>query len=197
MSDAPKHSVGDSADAAPPASPRAFATTTGLVFQVVGIVYVLVAGGYWLVSGRVQTPVANPVDSLSDYISHPQNILLAATTANILVAVAGGMAMVAFGVGLQGEQRRSGTGAMIVSAFVAMVGLITIVVYIVWGPAWLRAAVTAVHVVVASVLFLLAGQSASVLKRYPPPEDQSIVDDAWLEDYERQRRARRDKSKPF
>jgi len=185
----------DAAVAVDPPCPRAFATTTGLVFQIVGIVYVMVAGGYWLISGRIQAPATYPVVSLSDYISHPQNILLAATTANILVAVAGGMAMVAFGVGLQGERRRSGTGAMIVAAVVATVGLMTIVVYIVWGPAWCRAAVTAVHVIVACVLFLLAGESALVLKQHPPPKDQNTVDDAWLAEYERQRRARRDESK--
>lgn len=167
--------------------PRAFVTATGFVYQVAGAFYVAVAGGYWLISGRLQDEAPVPIETVKQFVD-PANVLLALTTLNILVAVAAGLAMVAFGIGLQGERRRSGIGAMITTGLLAAVALTSAVLYALYGPAWVPMVIVTLHGAVGMVLFLLAGHSAGILKRFPPPENQNVVDDAWLEEYARNRR---------
>ncbi len=171
-------------------TPRAFVTATGLVFQLTGLVHIFLAGGYWLISGRVQAEAPVRIDSLREYVQ-AQNVLLSVTTVWVLAAVSGGLAMVAFGIGLQGEKRSSGLGAMISSGMLALVAMLCGISYLVWGPAIGRAIIAGLEFATATVLFLLAGHSADELRRHPPPENQSVVDDEWLEEYARNRRARR------
>lgn len=190
MSDERSHQPagGPVVDPSPP--PRAFVTATGYTYQLVGMIYLLAFGFYWVISGRVQAKASVRIDSLVDYFA-PGNVLLTVTMVMILSGVAGGLAMVTLGIGLQGERRWSGVGAMIVVGSLAVIGSIGAVLYIMHGPAWGRAVVAGGWSVMNTVLFLLAGNSASILKRNPPPKDQNFVDDAWLERYERERRESR------
>jgi Trk-type K+ transport system membrane component len=156
----------------------------------VGIVFFLGGATYWFVSGRLQSPTDVRIDHVSQYFV-ASNAMQTITMLNIVLAVAGGLGMVAFGVGLQGEKRNSGTGAMVTSGVLCVVALGSIVGYIALGPSFFGAVVVLHYAIACGVLFLLAGHSASLLKSYPPPADQNVVDDAWLEDYERDRRSRR------
>lgn len=169
--------------------PRAFATATGVVYQIVGVVYFFASAAYWLASGRLHAPAAVRVDTFAAFFA-PANLLRTVATANVLAAVAGGLAMIAFGVGLQGEQPRSGVGAMCTSGVLLLIAVASAVVCAVMG-AWLSLIVLVPLTLANGVLFMLAGHSASVLKRFPPPPDQSVVDDAWVEEYDRQRREAR------
>lgn len=168
-------------------SPRAFATTTGVVFQIVGLAFLLAGGSYWVISGRLERLAPVPIDTTAAFLD-PANIILTVTTANVLTLVTGGLALAAFGVGLQGELRRSGTYAMIAAGLLTIVELVSVILFVAFGPAWIRMVVVFLLAVVNAILFLLAGQSASILKAHPPPPDQSVVDDAWLENYARNRR---------
>jgi hypothetical protein len=172
------------------ARPRAFATATGFAFQVVGVVFLVVSTAYWFVSGRVQTPAATPINALADYFAR-EHLVLTASTGLVLSGVGGGLAMIAFGLGLQGERRRSGIGAMIVAGALTVIGLAATAMYLFFGPYWLGAFVAVIWTAVSAVMFLLAGHSADTLRRHPPPEDQNVVDDAWIEAYHRKRRESR------
>lgn len=186
MSDDRSHQPigGPANDQSPP--PRAFVTTTGYAYQLVGMIYLLAFGFYWVASGRIQATAPVRIDSVADYFA-PGNVLLTVTMVMILSGVAGGLAMVTLGIGLQGEQRWSGLGAMFVVGSLAVIGSIGAVLYIIHGPAWGRAVLAGGWSAVNTILFLLAGHSAWILKRNPPPKDQNVVDDAWLERYERER----------
>ncbi len=168
-------------------SPRAFATTTGFVCQIAGLAYFLTGAAYWFVSGRVQDPTPVRVDTVADFFNDA-NVTLTVTTINVLAAVAGGLAMVAFGIGLQGERRRSGVGAMIATGALSAIGTTSVIVYVAFAGAWIRAMFALLYTAANVVLFLLAGHSAAILKRHPPPENLNVVDDAWLEEHERTRR---------
>lgn len=168
-------------------SPRAFATTTGFVCQIVGLVYFLSASGYWFISGRVQAVSPVHVESLADYFDDA-NLALALTTMNVLVAVAGGLGLIAFGVGLQGQRRGSGTGAMITAGLLGLTGAVSAVLYVALASAWIRGGVVLLYALINVVLFLLAGHSAALLRAHPPPDDLNVVDDAWLEAHRRSRR---------
>ncbi len=170
-----------------PTSPRAFATATGMVFQVAGFVYFVGAAAYWFASGRLQSVATVPVERIGDYFDR-SNILLSVTTANVLAAVVAGLAIAAFGLGMQAEKRGAGIGAMITTGLLTLTSVISAGLYIAYGPSWLRVAAVLSIGVVSAVLFLLAGHSTAILKHHPPPPDQSIVTDAWLEEYERTRR---------
>lgn len=181
--------AGDSQAGGAP-SPRAFATATGFALQVVGVVHLLASGGFWFLSGLIQSPVATPVKRPQDYLA-AGNIVPALTTFLVLAAFAGGLAMIAFGVGLQGERPRSGVGAMLTTGMLTAVGLAAVVLGLTFGPSWAVAAAGAVVAGINAVFFLLSGQSAGVLKRFPAPPDQNVVDDAWLEEHARRRRSHR------
>ena len=172
-------------------SPRAFVTTSGFVFQTVGAAYFLAGGAYWFISGSVQERATVRIDSVMDYFAEP-NLLLTVTTALILSSVGGGLALIAFGLGMQGETPRSGIGASIAAGMLTATGLAGTVLYLALGPAWLRAVAAGLYTVVNGILFLLAGHSASILKRHPAPPDRSMVNDAWLEEHHRNRRKRGD-----
>jgi len=177
-------------DPDPSPRPRAFVTATGYVFQTVGMVYLIVFGVYWFISGRIQDRATVRIDSPADYFA-AGNVLLTVTTIVVLSGVAGGLGLVALGIGLQGERRGAGASAMMVAGALAAIGWIVVAAYVIVGPAWGGALVTAVWSAINTVLFLLAGHSAAILKRHPPPADQNVVDDAWLEQYERERRESR------
>ncbi len=170
-----------------PPNPRAFATTTGFLFQIVGAVYMLIAAVYGLASSCLQQQSGVPIDSVAAYFDEA-NVLNTITTVNVLAGLAGGLAMFTFGLGLQGERPRSGLGAMITTAALVLSALGSAILYALLARAWLHMSLVAVFAAVNTVLFLLAGHSAALLRRYPPPKDQNIVTDAWLEEHARNRK---------
>jgi hypothetical protein len=171
--------------------PRAFVTATGFALQGAGLVFLAVAAVYWLISGRVQKLADGRIDRLADYFATP-NLGLTAITGLVLAAVCGGLAMITFGLGMQGEMRRSGIGAMVVAGAMTLIGVAAAAVFLAAGPDWMGSGVAAAWTLVSGILFLLAGNSTSILRRFPPPKDQNVVDDAWIQEYHRKRRESRD-----
>lgn len=174
----------------PEFSPRAFATGTGAVCQFVGIIYIAVAAIYWFASGRLHLPIKDRIDTVAEYFK-PENIVFATTTLNVLAGVAGGLALAAFGIGLQGERRTAGIGASVTAGILILVNVTGAVCCIVYGPAWFAAIVFTLVTAVNTIVFLLAVYSTAILKKYPPPPNQSIVDDEWIEEYHQKRRKER------
>ncbi len=183
-------SAQDSIETDAPQSPRAFSSGTGAVCQFTGIIYMALAAIYWFASGRLHLPVKDRIDVITEYLK-PENIVFTMATLNVLAGFAGGFALAAFGVGLQGEQRSSGVGAMVTAILLVIANIIGAVGCVAFGPAWFAAFVFTVAAAANTILFLLAGYSSAILKQHPPPPDQSIVDDAWIEEYHRKRRERR------
>jgi hypothetical protein len=173
--------------------PRAFATATGVAFQVAGIVYLLLGLGYFVVMSAIERKGAAGIPSESAHgIFDAGRRVEALSAVLVLTCLAGGLALATFGIGLQGEQRRSGVWGMVVSGGMSLIGAALCVGFLYFGPSWFRVGAALMFALVNGVLFLLAGHSAAVLKAHPPPEDQSIVDDAWIEAYRRERRSRYD-----
>ncbi len=182
---------GHDPDQAPPdkPSPRAFATATGTVFQTVGTVFMLGSCCFWSFSDRVVPRVEGGLDRWTDLFTI-EHAPIAAIGVGALTTLLGGIAFIASGVGLTGEKRRSGTLATFVSLGMACVywtlcGVLALAVGLLAA-----AAVAAVFGAVCTVLFLLAGHSASVLKSFPPPPDQNAATDEILEEHRRQRAER-------
>ncbi len=171
-------------------SPRAFATGTGAVCQLVGIVYMIITAIYWFASGRLHLPIRDGIDNVAEYFK-PENIVLAAATLNVLVGFAGGLSLAAFGIGLQGERRTGGIGALVTAALLILANVIGVVCCVAYGPAWFAVIIFTLTAGANTIIFLLAGHSASVLKKYPPPPDQSVVTDEWIEEYHQKRREKR------
>ncbi len=164
------------------ASPRAFVTATGFVFQIVG--FVLVMGGcvLWGFAGFVEDRLDEPINTASDYF---KSEALAATVslACILTTGVAGLGLLGTGLGLQGENRSSGQWALVVTGVLAAVwwgGAVTF--WIISAPIW-KIIVAAFSAGAGSVLFLLAGNSARILKLHPPPDDLNVVTDEFLDKY--------------
>jgi hypothetical protein len=164
------------------ASPRSFVTATGYVFQIVG--FVLVMGGcvLWGFAGFVEDRLDEPINTASDYF---KSDALAATVslACILTTVVAGLGLLGTGLGLQGENRSSGQWALVVTGVLAAVwwgGAVTF--WIISAPIW-KIIVAAFSAGAGSVLFLLAGNSARILKLHPPPDDLNVVTDEFLDKY--------------
>lgn len=165
-------------------NPRAFVTATGFIFQVVGMV--LAAGGcvLWSVSGFLEAPLDEPINVLSDYAREGA---LARTVglACIATTLIAGLGLIATGLGLQGERRTSGRWALVFAAVLAVVWCAgAICLWLISAPYW-KVIVAAFFAGAGTILFLMAGNSARILKRHPPPDDQDAVSDEWLRQYSR------------
>lgn len=168
-------------------SQRCFAVVTGYLFNVIGIVLILSTCFLLLLSGWIIAPWDAPVDRWADLLT-PQRISATLAGAGLIVSFVGGAGLIATGVGLQGERPSSGWPAMMVAGVLAASHIVMVVLACVLGGAWAVAGVSALLVVVFTVLFLLAGHSAAILRQYPPPANQNIVSDEWIENYRNERR---------
>lgn len=181
----------DDLDKTPPdkPSPRAFATATGTVFQTVGTVFLLGSCCFWWFSDRLVPRVEGGIDRWTDLFTI-EHAPIAALGVGALTTLVGGLAFIAVGVGLTGEKRRSGTLATFISLVMACVywALSGVLALAVGSVA--TATVAAIFGAVCTVLFLLAGHSASVLKSFPPPPDQDAATDEILEEHRRKRAER-------
>ena len=164
------------------ASPRAFVTATGYVFQIVGLVLVLGGCVLWGFVGFVEDRLDEPINVAGDYFKRDA---LAATVslACILTTLVAGLGLIGTGLGLQGENRSSGRWALVVTGALAAVwggGALTF--WFISAPIW-KIIVAAFSAGAGSVLFLLAGNSARILKLHPPPDDLNVVSDEFLDKY--------------
>lgn len=173
-----------------PASPRAFASASGLVFQTVGAVFLLGSCGFWSLSGRIAPEARADVETWTDLLTH-EHAEVAAMGLGLLTTFLGGIALATVGLGLTGQTRRSGTLAMIVSLAMTCVyaGIAGTLVFT--ANLTPSALVSGAFALMCLMLFLLAGHSASLLRRFPPPPDQNKATKAFLEEHDRQRAERR------
>lgn len=182
-------------DGGPESPPRAFVTATGLVFQVVGLVMLLGSCCFWSFSGRVLEPVEVPTEQWTDHF-RGERLPAALLTLGVVTTFVGGIALTAAGVGLQGEIRGSGRAAMAVSVLMAVIYLAAGVMLIAKTSHRGSALVPIVFGLVTSVLFLLAGHSASVLRRFPPPADQHLATEEFLRKHKEDRLKRLEEYDP-
>lgn len=174
-------------------SPRAFAIGTGVVLQTAGILFVVGAFCCWGLSSLVEKPAKVPETRWMDYLAGDR-LPAAALTLGIVVALVGGLGMLAAGVGLQGERPSSGWIASVVTGVTAALYWVLCGVLLVKVGSVVGAIATATLGAVMSCLFALSWRSASVLRRFPPPADQSVVTEEFLEEHRRAREERRRKS---
>ena len=167
-------------------SPRAFAIGTGVAFQTIGSIYAFIAILAWAISAWILPRASGPAAQWTDFLAH-ENLPAAMITILILVSFVGGLALIAAGVGLQGERRRSGIVAMTVSGLMVPCYVVVAIILLVA----LNRIFTAIGILVlalpAGVLFMLAGYSASILRKFPPPPDLNAATPELLEEFRRKR----------
>ncbi len=175
---------GEASPAAP--TPRAFATATGAVFQVIGSIFAFGSCCILSISGLVFAPASQPAEQWFAYLSGDR-FETAMATLQIVVSLVGGLGLVAAGIGMQSERPRSGAVGMW-SSGVLMLGYgAAIAARLVHGSPIPGLIAPVVMGVVTTGLFLLAGHSRQILRRFPAPADQYVVDDEFLEEYKRRR----------
>ena len=154
----------------PPATPgqRAFATATGAVFQVAGSIFAFGSCCFLSISGLVFSPASSPAEHWFSYLSGDR-FETAMATLQIVVSLVGGLGMWSSG--------------LLVLCYGA-----AIAVRLNHGSPLPGLIAPVVMGVVTTALFLLAGHSRQILQRFPPPENQNVVDDAFLEEYRQRRR---------
>jgi hypothetical protein len=187
MPSSPHPSPGDPHDRDLP--PRAFATATGYALQIVGGLLVLSScclwsGLSWFLDPSGPSAVRRTVD-LDEGVEAP-------FVANgvMFLTLLGGLALLAGGIGLQGERRGSGAFSAVVAGLVALgyagAGLFLLRT----GAAPALGVVALLFALIATVLFLLAAHSHQVMRRHPPPADLNVVDDEFLAEHSRRRASR-------
>jgi FtsH-binding integral membrane protein len=155
-------------------NPRAFSQGTGYVLQIVGLI--LTFGGCCVCSllGWYQDETDVPINSPADYFAQP-NLSLALAALNLFASFAGGLGLLGAGIGLQGDRPRSGKIAMAVTATLALIFAATAAVHLFITHSLAPAITAAVFAAAMTLLFLLAGNSARVLRENPAPEDANAV----------------------
>lgn len=158
-------------DAASPApAPRAFCHATGFIYQSFGFLMALSTCCWWSFTGLTQetlrpTDPARQVVDVAKDATQQQGWAMAA----VCVLFAGGLWLVALGMGLQYDRWRSGRAAkwstgLIALYFLAYLGMSVFA----WKASAAGIIVHAVLAVVWIVIFILAGVSAEELRRNPP-----------------------------
>lgn len=115
------------------------------------------------------------------------NLPSALMTIALLATLIGGIALMAVGVGLQGERGGSGRAAMIVTALMTVVYFVVAATFVSSLGMVLKAVVVVVPGLVSAVLFMLAGHSASILKQFPPPSGLNDATPELLEEFRQKR----------
>ena len=193
-------------DPAPSPSPRAFCQATGLIFQVVGFLlsigtccwgFSASVGGFLGVAGdSLGSPTSQEAASVArTALSGPAHVIW--FTVAVWASFAGGLGAAATGLAMQHERRTSGRNAMIVSGVMTAIFLAYSVFVIFWQPALMRGLGAGAMAALWLAMFLLAGHSAELLRRFPPP----VTDSQWTQsDEDALRRSashrRRDKTNP-
>ncbi len=170
-------------------SPRAFATGTGFVFQIVGFGLFLGACCLWSFSGRVFQEASRTVPNWLTYLSGAE-AGRALATIGVVTTFLSGLGMVAAGLGLQGERPRSGLAAMIATGLPAAIQAAVCILLIRETGSWISGLVPGLLAILGLVMFLLAGHSRQILRSFPPDPNQSVVSDDFLKELARKRRDR-------
>lgn len=166
--------------------PRAFVTATGFIFQIAGLV--LAGGGccLWSASGCLQRERAVPITSVMDYFrsdARGATIGMIAVTGSFVA----GLGLLAAGIGLQGERPAAGRWAVAVTALLALLWWGSGVALLFVAAELWQLGLAALLAAISTVLFLLAGNSARILRLHPPPPNHNVVTDEFLKEYSSRR----------
>lgn len=154
----------------PTSNPRAFCQATGLIFQVVGAILMLVTccGGS-VFSMFVASPYLRPDAPATAPIAEPGPTWSMIT---VWVTFVGGLALTGVGIGIQHGRPRSGRYGVAVTLPATLFYLANVLEAIVGGDIG-RILIAVALAILWAMLFLLAGHSAEVLRRHPAPEESS------------------------
>ena len=166
------------ADSSP--APRASVIAIGYLFQSIGLVLLLGAFCFWPFSSRFVTPAEAPPQRWTEYLLGDR-AAAALFTIGLATTFIGGIGLVAVGVGLQGERRSSGRAAMAVTAAMAASYWVSGGLLIVKTGSWLHALTATAFATLATLLLVSAAHCAAVLRRFPPPSDQNVVSDEFVD----------------
>ncbi len=154
----------------PTPTPRPFSQATGFVYQAVGFLMAMSTCCWWSFAGLTQEEV-RPTEPGRQIVDIAQDAAppLRWAMAAVCLLFAGGLGLVALGMGLQSDRLQSGrapkwtTGAAALF-FLSYLGMSIFA----WTPSGARISTVAILAAVWIVLFLLAGVSAEELRKYPP-----------------------------
>ncbi len=171
-----------------PVSPRAFASGCGFVFQAVGATLFLASCCLWASSDTV-FPIEQS-ERGSDFVSQLRQAgsAMPIVTLGMILTLIGGLGLAATGIGLQGERPRSGGAGMIAAGFFTAAQATTAILLVQRSGSWAPAVVPGLLAVVGAVLFMMAGYSRQLIRRYPPPPDQSKATEEFLREVQRRPR---------
>jgi hypothetical protein len=160
---------------------------TGQLCQSVGIFFLFGSCCLWSFSGRLVEPASAPATRWADYLAGDR-LPAAILTINVATTLVGGLGLLAVGIGLHGERRGSGAAACIVTGSMSLIHGASCVALTIRAGAALAGVTAGILALFGLVLFMLSLHSAALLRRYPPPADQNVVTDAFLEEYRSRRR---------
>ncbi len=167
--------------------PRAFVQASGVVFQVAGLVLLLggccIGSFSGLIQGRQATAAADMMTWLRE---SPTGQVLA--TFGIVISGVAGLALMVFGLGLQHARRRSGLGALVTTAVLAVTWWSLAVLQFVMSFSIAAMIVQLLLAVAATILFLLAGAAHRSLRMIPREPDEPVTAE-FLSQFERRPKA--------
>ena len=159
---------------------------SGFVFQTVGGLLVFVACLIWGISAWTVPKASTPLANWTDFF-RGENLPSALMTIALLISFIGGLALLAVGLGLQGERPSSGRAAMLTSALMAACYLAVAIAYAVALGRIFSALIVFALAGLAVFLFMLAGHSSAVLRQFPPPPDLNDATPELLEEFRQKR----------
>ncbi len=168
-------------------SPRAFVVGTGFVCQSVGLVFAFGVCCFWSLTTYFVPPEAGSHEHWMDNLTGDR-LAAALVSIGVAVSLVGGLGLIGAGVGLQGEQSNSGRVAMAVTGVVGLTYWVLCALFVFKTDSWSGCVISAVFAATTTALFGLATHSATVLRRFPPPPDQNVVTDEFLERHRHGRR---------
>lgn len=157
---------------------------TGFVFLCVGAVFLFGVCCVWSYTTYFNAPSTHSGGHWMD------NLSAALLTIGAAATLTGGVGLVGVGIGLQGERPSSGMAAVIVTGLLGLTFWVICGLYCFRTDSWSGRITSLLFAGVTTSLFALAVKSAMILRRFPPPSDQSVVTDEFLEEYRTQRRSR-------
>lgn len=178
----------DAADQSAQQEATAFVSATGYCFQGIGLVFTLGGCCLWSVSGCFQQQAPLRATSFAEFAGSADRVQIIEMI-DMVVTFAGGLGLLAAGIGLQGEAPKSGRWALIVSGVLAATWIGSVPAFVLAGAGVGRIIMAVVLAVVTTILFLLAGNSARLLKLHPPDPDRNVVTDEFLEQQRQRRRS--------
>ena len=155
----------------------------GFVFQCVGGVFLLGVCCVWSFTTYFNPPSPQPNAHWMD------NLAAALLTIGAAATLVGGVGLVGAGIGLQGERPSSGIVAALVTGFLSLLFWSICGLYFFKTESWGGRIASLLFAGLSTSLFGLAARSAILMRRFPPPPDQNVVTDEFLEQYRTRRRS--------